>query len=638
MINKFLSSLIVIILCVTISTAQNFKTHKVKIGETIESIAKDYMVTPFDIYALNPDAKTNLQPNTVIVIPKSKVSGATTVVQEQTISGYKKHKVKRKETLYSISKKYNVSIEDLKKYNKRLYAENLRKGDKIRIPQFKTDLVEKNSLENTIKKYTVQPKEGKWRIAYKFGITVEDLKQLNPNMEDVLQPGTQLNVPNIADNEVKPVDDNYGYYTVLPKEGFYRLKVKLGLSKDQIEQLNPEVKDDGLKAGMVIKVPKDVDIASSNSDVETTSLSSNIKNFDKKRLAVMLPFRLNRIDLDSISEVKNELEKTNYTSISVDFHSGVLMALEKAKKLGISSDIDVFDTQARTSQVSKILSDNDFSKYDAVIGPFTLDNFDRAAETLKSDRVPIFAPVVMPKQLYANVYQTIPSNELLRNTIIKYVKADSLDKNIIIISDAKNKAVNDLLKNEFASAKQIFSRKNKKGADANYILVTDLETQIKPGLNVVFLETANEGLISNVSSMLSGLNSKESQVVLMTTNKNKSFEGLNVSNIDLSSLHFHFPSVNKIDDGSITSDFIKEYKETYGSRPNKYVVRGYDLALDVVLRLASENNLSDASNSAIETQYIQNKFRYNKKLFGGYYNEAAYIMKYEDLKIIEVKQ
>lgn len=636
--NKFLTSLVVVLFCVTLSTAQNFKTHKVKVGETIESIAKDYMVTPFDIYALNPDAKTNLQPNTTIVIPKSKVSGATTVVQEQTVSGYKKHKVKRKETLYSISKKYNVTVDDLKKNNRRLYSENLRKGDKIRIPQFKTDLVEKAALENTIKKYTVLPKEGKWRIAYKFGITVEDLEQLNPTMEEVLQPGTELNVPNIADNEVKSVDDNYGYYTVMPKEGFYRLKVKLGLSQDQIEQLNPEVKEGGLKAGMVIKVPKNVDVNSSSSNVETTTLSSTIKNFDKKRLAVMLPFRLNRIDLDSISEVKNELEKTNYTSISVDFHSGVLMALEKAKELGISSDLDVFDTQARTSQVSTILSSNDFSKYDAVIGPFTLDNFDRAAETLKSDRVPIFAPVVMPKQLYANVYQTIPSDELLRKTIINYVKADSLDKNMIIISDAKNKSVSDLLKKEFVSAKQIFSRKNKKGVDANYILVTDLEAQITPGLNVVFLETSNEGFISNVSSMLSGLNSNENQIVLMTTNKSKAYEGLNVSNIDLSSLHFHFPSVNKIDDGSATSDFIKAYKAEYGSRPNKYAIRGYDLALDVVLRLASENDLDDASNSDIETQYIQNKFRYSKKLFGGYYNEAAYIMKYENLKIIEVKQ
>ncbi|MBT8377501.1 MAG: LysM peptidoglycan-binding domain-containing protein, partial [Bacteroidia bacterium] len=53
--------------------AQNNKTHKVEAGETIESIAKKYLVTPFDIYALNPDAKKKLRPNLVLIIPNSKV-------------------------------------------------------------------------------------------------------------------------------------------------------------------------------------------------------------------------------------------------------------------------------------------------------------------------------------------------------------------------------------------------------------------------------------------------------------------------------------------------------------------------------------------------------------------------------------
>ena len=245
--NKYIASLIIALCCFSFSFSQDYKTHKVKTGETIESIAKTYLVTPFDIYALNPDAKIDLQPNTVLIIPKSRVTGATQVTQEKTVSGYKKHKVKRKETLFSISQKYNVSIEEIKKHNKRLYSENLRKGDKIQIPEYKTTLVESNVLENTIKKYIVQPKEGKWRIAYKFGITVDELSKLNPKMGDVLQPGDELNVPNIADNEEKAVDEDYGYYTVLPKEGFYRLKIKLGLSQSQLEDLNPELREGGLQ-------------------------------------------------------------------------------------------------------------------------------------------------------------------------------------------------------------------------------------------------------------------------------------------------------------------------------------------------------------------------------------------------------
>jgi len=60
--------------------------------------------------------------------------------------------------------------------------------------------------------------------------------------------------------------------------------------------------------------------------------------------------------------------------------------------------------------------------------------------------------------------------------------------------------------------------------------------------------------------------------------------------------------------------------------------------MDVLLRLASAKNLYEATNDAIETRYIENKFRYSKKLFGGYYNDAAFIAKYEDLNIIEIRQ
>ena len=59
------------------------------------------------------------------------------------------------------------------------------------------------------------------------------------------------------------------------------------------------------------------------------------------------------------------------------------------------------------------------------------------------------------------------------------------------------------------------------------------------------------------------------------------------------------------------------------------------MIIDILLRLASEENLYEASADIIETEYIENKFRYNKSLFGGYMNEAVYIVKYDNLRIVE---
>lgn len=635
-----------------VALAQNYKTHRVNPGETIEEIAKKYMVTPFDIYALNPDAKSSLEPNIILIIPKSRVLDTSVEIEEIQLVGYTSHKVKRKETLYSIAQKYNISVDEIKKHNTRLYAENLRKGDKLQIPEY-SKVKTTSNLGNTIKTYKVLPKEGKWRVAYKFGISVSELEALNPKMADSLQVGQEINVPNIANNEEKVIEDSYGYYTVLPKEGFYRLKLKLGLDENQIVELNPDLKDGNLKEGMILKVPLDVTNNIESPDVNYTSLIDDITNFDEKRLAVMIPFQINRIDFDSINDVRNLVQNDRLLSISLDFHSGVLMALDSAKELGISTKLDVYDTKARVTEVSSIISDNNFSNYDAVIGPFIATNFDRAAEMLKRDNIPAISPLTVPGKLHDNVFQTIPSNSLLLKKIVNFVKQDTTPHNIIVVSDRANRATSNAIKTELGNVRQIFSRSNEDGKEAFYILREDLESKLEEGRTYVFLETANEGFVSNVSSMVNSFNGItiegkekdeeeweeiERDIILVTTNRNRAFESENVSNFDLSNLKFHYPSYNLDYDSDQYNSFVERYKRDYNTTPSRYATRGFDITMDVLLRLASSGNLYEATKKPIETQYVENKFRYGKKMFGGYYNEAVFIVKYDELRIIEVKQ
>ena len=88
---------------------------------------KSYGITTEAIYKLNPDVKNGVKTNDLLIIPEK---GAV-VSQEVEL---KKHKVRRKETLFSIAQLYNVTIDDIKKYNKELYSRQLKKGEKIMIP------------------------------------------------------------------------------------------------------------------------------------------------------------------------------------------------------------------------------------------------------------------------------------------------------------------------------------------------------------------------------------------------------------------------------------------------------------------------------------------------------------------------
>lgn len=621
--------------------AQNYSTHQVKEGETIESIAKRYYVTPFDIYGLNPEVKKGLKPNTVLIIPVSKaVKPIVNTTKE--LQGFKTHRTSRKETLYGIAKQYGVSEEEIKKHNTFLYANTLNKGDKLQIPVFKETQVVA-SKERT-KTYIVQPKEGKWRIAYKFGISVEELETLNPNMGETLQEGQQIYVPNIEKTDEKIVDEKYSYYEVLPKEGFYRLKLKLGLEQEELEALNPDLKETGLKVGMVLKIPFSQSVGIGN-EMPSTDLSSRIRDLESKHIAIMLPFRLNRVDFDSISGTKNSINKDRYLQASLDFHSGILMAIDSLKKLGVSLKVDVYDTKYEVSEVSKIIQSHDFKNVDAIIGPLTPNCYEKAASELRSLNVPIISLIGTNLQLRDNEFQSLPSDDLLKAKVINYVKSDTTVDNVIIIADSENMGVSNELKKEFLSAKQVFSRKNKEGKDSHFVTVDDIRAHLKQGKNVVFLETKNAGFISNVTSLLNSLmqngNSEENnsgiKIVLTTTNKNAAFDGDDINNNELSALHFTFASNSKMYNESDSNTFVSAYTKMYNITPNKRATRGFDLTMDVVLRLVTSKDMYLSVNEAPLTEYVENKFAYKKKLIGGYYNDTAYLLKYQDLDIVEVK-
>ena len=201
--NQFLKNIVVLLLFTIIgckATAQKFTTHAVKKGETLESIAKQYKVTPYNILTYNKEIKQGdaIKPNTILVIPVgAKVSGIQVdtnedksvpmvmeekPVQEEPI-GYTTHKVRKRETLYGIAQRYHITEDDIKKYNSELYSSLLKKGMKLKIPKYKRVKPDENAInEDNFETYTVAPKETRWSIAHKYGITIDSMLVLNPEL------------------------------------------------------------------------------------------------------------------------------------------------------------------------------------------------------------------------------------------------------------------------------------------------------------------------------------------------------------------------------------------------------------------------------------------------------------------------
>ena len=177
-------------------------------------------------------------------------------------------------------------------------------------------------------------------------------------------------------------------------------------------------------------------------------------------------------------------------------------------------------------------------------------------------------------------------------------------------------------------------------------MLEDVQKVLLPGRTIVFLESNNEGFVSNVTSMLNAMNGLtifvdddneteiQRDILLMTTFNNRAFEGQNVSNYDLSNLHFQYPAYNY--NMELPSAFQEKYLNNFGTFPNKYAIRGFDLTMDLLLRLSKFGSLYERA-SDIQTSYIGNKFKYTLQPDGGYINDTGFILKYEDLEIIKVQ-
>ena len=640
----------------TSANAQAYKYHTVKKGETVFSISQSYNIDEEDIYKYNPDAKEGISIDEKLVIPVSESKPNNSAEQS---TQFVEHKVQKKETLYSLSKEYNVSVDDIKRYNKQLYSKELQMGETIRIPSGTSNSskdsgsiitqntpkqapsdnqLSKNQISKT-REHIVLPKETRYGIARKYGMTLKELDALNPSV-DVIQPGMMIRVgTDVLDDEpVIITDDRFTFYEVKPKETLFSLTRRFGVSLDSLKRLNPAL-NDGLKFGMVLKVPENPD--SKNTDDEAFAgmeegadskidLSRNLDNRSTKEIALMLPFHLNIIDEDSIKTYRDAIMKERVVRISLDFYSGVLMALDETKAMGISTNLKVYDTKQKAAEVANIINTSNFSNTDAVIGPFVQETTEAAASRLESRNVPVINPLSNRNMRgYQNLFQSRPSQELLKNAMLDYISRNANGKNVIIVADGRAFQIKSELNSLLQAAGTITPTDN-------YVSEAALAVKMREGANWVILESDNINVVSSTTSALNRL-ARKYDITLLTTDKNDAYESDIISNNHLGTLKLHYPSVDKEYDTEISERFIDDYEERFGIEPNQYALRGYDLTMDVVLRLASAEDLYESFEKYPGyTEYYESKFHYLPKSGGGFTNDAVYILKLnKDLTISE---
>lgn len=186
----------------------SFVKHKISKGENLSVIAKKYGVKVKEISDANPNASKILKLNSVLLIPNKNTAKVKTKSEPKSevvaSTGPNSHEVAAKETLWGISKKYNVSVDDLKKANPLLETEGLKIGQQITIPSNSSDIAlinekprekQSESVSTDVELYReVKPKETKYGISKEYGISVAELERQNPSIKGKVPVGYLLKI------------------------------------------------------------------------------------------------------------------------------------------------------------------------------------------------------------------------------------------------------------------------------------------------------------------------------------------------------------------------------------------------------------------------------------------------------------
>ncbi|MDB5271940.1 MAG: hypothetical protein JWO58_307 [Chitinophagaceae bacterium] len=221
---------------------KRFVLHRLEAKETLYALSRKYGVSVDEIKKANTDVNLNdLKIGQVLRVPSAdKSASASNIAQPKTT-----HIVITGETLYSIAKKYNVSIDEMKKNNPNA-VNGLSIGDELLIPgQPMGETVKRNDTPVNLQTnpsattHTVASGETLYSISRKYNVSVDDLKSWNPDMASGIKVGQVLKLTPVVAKVETPVNNDIPKTPVTNLDTAVKKDPVVEAKKDPVQQTTP---------------------------------------------------------------------------------------------------------------------------------------------------------------------------------------------------------------------------------------------------------------------------------------------------------------------------------------------------------------------------------------------------------------
>ena len=558
--------------------------HTVEPGNTLWGLQQMYGVKVEDIMSNNSNLNEGLSVGQKIIIP---VPNYVKPLPETS-----KYKVKKGETLYGLSRKFNTTVDELIKINPEL-SKGLKKGQLIQVP---------GKIES--------------EIAEEIEPEIIDEPVPNPFVADTILETQETVTVSFSDSIVR--------HNVMSHETMYSISKRFMVSIEKIMEIN-KLSTTRLSEGQVLVIPvkseritkvpvKPVPDVYEPDDNEP--LIFEIK--ERYKIAVILPLHLDY----------GPGYSKYVSSVATQFYMGALMALDSLKAMGLNADVHFFDSKNDSAAVQALVNGSEFLDVDLVIGPFFSKTQAIVAEYCKNNKIRMVCPVSSESKLLEKnrlVYASVPSNITLVTGLAQYVLrthakdkiilVKSTDKDDLPLYEAFRKSFNEspmlgesrpaLRETTIDGMKSYLDRSSK-----NIIIIPTLDKTT----GVRFMNTLNR----------SSFKAKPDEIYVFGMKEWVDFTDIN--NIYKNKFNLHFGSPNFVD--YYTDEMIelnRTFRHEYNTDMSKIAVQAYDVFLFYCSNFFLENQ---------KPNLMMNNFRMEQfSESDGYENQNVFIVEQEEYEL-----
>lgn len=524
-----------------------------------------------------------------------------------------KHTVSAKETAYSIARQYHITLKQLYELNPGLENRTLQIGQEILVGKsnVKTPVQSNVSDKNTLAKIVIQPKQTIYRIIHQYHISESELRKLNPDLENHMKIGDEIVLP---ENLINKYADSS--VKKLPINSETPVSTKVVEQKEEAEKEVHYVTYKVQEGDEVFSILNKFDIDMNQLLELNPSISNGLKtgmmlNIKKQNESYI---KKNKEALGVVVMLPFGFNEGDlkYRKISTEFLSGAKLAMEMSAKKGQKLDVKIIDAGNEKTFKSNLTQINK-SNTDLIVGPFFKSNVLEVLDYVKDYKIPVVAPLANDDEMknYSNLVIIETDKNIYADRIASEVKNIYHGQKIYIVSGGNQENADYLKKGLEKLIKK------------SEIKLVKSSSEMKP--------FADESVITILASDDSSEGNRYVNKIISLKDKVKEMKSFSQfyhpvfdKKVDeLSQFQFVYIMDRKINpDGDFEKDVLKNYQASYSRLPSKYAVIGFDVMSDILSR-ENKNGEIFKQMDKIQTQ-LATKFEFVREKSNGAFVNVGY--------------